>query len=730
MADLIIKIGAESKQFQEELDKISEKTADLSDQMATVAKIATVAFGALVAEATLAVRAYAAQEKATNNLTQALQNQGLYSKQLADNYRNQASQLQKLTGVDDDAIVSGQALLQTMIGQREITQEMSTAAVDLAARLGGDVSQGFEALGQAINGRTRALKQMGIEIDENLTKEERTAQILEKVKQAIGGTAEANNKGLGSIEGLKSSFGDFQEALGERFAPLVVKVTKHLTEFFDRLATDDALINLIASLGGAAIAVTGLIATVASIGVAFLAITPVVAAFGLTLSTALGPIFLVAAAVAGIGAAVGAMAVSNKKAEESVTSLDDKISAMQEKIKNLTETKGYNLFGGDPNQDKDIQKLNNQLEILKARRDELARGPKVQPVEQDPVKAAEADANAAIERRREKDELAARFAHNELLKAQQRNASKDLLDIYEQEANLKKQLTTTTNAQERDAINDQLDEVLLMKRNAEIEEISQREIFRNEVLAQNEEFQALDAEQQQQFLDQYQSQLLASIETERQTRAGAMNERAQQQAAANNLFLKEQKKYGTEYAIINKKIRDIEENEQFKTFTSMAKMQTSQNSTLKAIGKAAAIAQITIDTAKSAMSIYAGFSTIPIVGPALGIAGAAAAVAFGAEQIGKVTAAADGGIMTGGIAGRDSIPTLTMPGEIVVPTKNFDEVVNAVADQRIRQDDSGRGGLASVEGTVGVSIEFMGDDAEKVITARQTQARALGTFRG
>lgn len=38
--------------------------------------------------------------------------------------------------------------------------------------------------------------------------------------------------------------------------------------------------------------------------------------------------------------------------------------------------------------------------------------------------------------------------------------------------------------------------------------------------------------------------------------------------------------------------------------------------------------------------------------------------------------------MTGGIPGRDSIPTLTMPGELVVPTKNFEEVVNSVAAAR------------------------------------------------
>ena len=87
------------------------------------------------------------------------------------------------------------------------------------------------------------------------------------------------------------------------------------------------------------------------------------------------------------------------------------------------------------------------------------------------------------------------------------------------------------------------------------------------------------------------------------------------------------------------------------------------------------------------MNIYAGFSTIPIIGPALGIAGAAAAIAFGGEQAGKILTARDGGIMTGGIPGIDSIPTLTAPGELVAPEKNFDEVVNAVATSRLQEED-------------------------------------------
>ncbi len=107
------------------------------------------------------------------------------------------------------------------------------------------------------------------------------------------------------------------------------------------------------------------------------------------------------------------------------------------------------------------------------------------------------------------------------------------------------------------------------------------------------------------------------------------------------------------------------------------------------------------------MRIYEGFSTIPIVGPGLGIAGAAAAIAFGGEQIANVTRAQRGGVLTGGIPGVDSIPVLGAPGELITPEKNFDETVNAVADKRISEEESSEG--ITAPGSAVVELRFAGD---------------------
>jgi len=61
-----------------------------------------------------------------------------------------------------------------------------------------------------------------------------------------------------------------------------------------------------------------------------------------------------------------------------------------------------------------------------------------------------------------------------------------------------------------------------------------------------------------------------------------------------------------------------------------------------AIGKAAAIAQTTINTYTAAMAAYASLAAVPVVGPALGIVAAAAAVAAGIANVKKIVAVKSG----------------------------------------------------------------------------------------
>jgi phage-related minor tail protein len=104
----------------------------------------------------------------------------------------------------------------------------------------------------------------------------------------------------------------------------------------------------------------------------------------------------------------------------------------------------------------------------------------------------------------------------------------------------------------------------------------------------------------------------------------------------------------------------------------LAELSRSSNTKIAAIGKAAAIAQTLINTYASATAAYKSMASIPYIGPALGVAAAAAAVAAGLANVAQIRAQNTGGYATGGhITGAgtgtsDSIPAMLSHGEYVV----------------------------------------------------------------
>jgi hypothetical protein len=82
------------------------------------------------------------------------------------------------------------------------------------------------------------------------------------------------------------------------------------------------------------------------------------------------------------------------------------------------------------------------------------------------------------------------------------------------------------------------------------------------------------------------------------------------------------------------------------------------------IGKKAAIASTLISTFQSAMNAFNSLSGIPIVGPVLGAVAAAAAIAFGMAQVGKIRSQQ----FQGGGAGGGAVPTFSANPNTGLPT--------------------------------------------------------------
>lgn len=296
--ELIIKIGGSVKGFDDALDQVEKKTANLSERLGQAAKVSGAAFVGLTAAIGLSVSAYAESEAAGNKLAQSLANQGILSDELIESYKKQAAELQNLTGVDDDAIVAGQAVLQNFIGQTKVTKELSQAALDLAAATGMDLNQAFTLIGKSAGTSTNALGRYGVQVDTNATQQEKLAAITEQVSKKFAGQAVAANQGLGSIKGLESAFGNLAETIGENFAPIITAVIKSLTILFQRIADNKALLNLASVMLGVGAALAGAALAVSTLSIALIKLRAVM----LAINTVIG---LSRAAVIGLAGATG-----------------------------------------------------------------------------------------------------------------------------------------------------------------------------------------------------------------------------------------------------------------------------------------------------------------------------------------------------------------------------------------------------------------------------------------
>lgn len=131
-------------------------------------------------------------------------------------------------------------------------------------------------------------------------------------------------------------------------------------------------------------------------------------------------------------------------------------------------------------------------------------------------------------------------------------------------------------------------------------------------------------------------------------------------------------------------------------FSSLEGLQSSSNKKIAAIGKAAAIANAIISTYQSANSAYAAMAGIPIVGPALGVAAAAAAIAAGMANVAAIRSQGPG-FKQGGYTGNMGVDEVAG----VVHGREF--VMDAAATSRIgvANLEAMRSGASISDGNVG-----------------------------
>lgn len=680
-SDLLIKISADASNAKKAFDDVKDQTEDLENQLAQVATISGIAFAAFTAEIYLADAAFRDAQKSAIQLSNALQNQGIYTRQLEADYKSYANVVQEQTGIDNDAVIAAQAVAQTFLGQRKITQELTSAIADLGAFMGGDLNSAAEKIARTIGTGTNAFARQGLVIADGATEAERYAKVLEFVRVKADGLAAEMAKADGNVQRLKTAFGNAQEAIGERFAPILALARGLLSKFFEAFDKYPIVADLATAAIAAGIAVSGLVLALALAVPAFTTLTAAAAAFGVSVNVAFAGIPLI------LGAVVGAITLL-------AVNWGEQVNGMKSDLMGLT-TFAEEAFGGLSkiiagaidgfNTDKmaeGVDQIKNSyskaMDLADEYYDHLEQGRLADDTKQDAEKKAAADKEAARLAQHQANLRNIKVQENALLKLQNENASEELIALKTKEIETLKAQDEETNANTRALLTERLEIIRAFQLQKETEELEREKIFAGILLETKAELAAQGIEVEAALSDQRLAMLQAKAQTEADIERQLQEEIIKKRIESNNRKLLDAKKYGESYAAINKVLQSDEVQGAKSATDELVKLQSSKSQELKAIGKAAALAQIAIGTAESAMNIYRGFSTIPIVGPALGIAGALAAVAFGGERAGDVIRAADGGLIEGGIAGRDSVPALLMPGELVVPRKSFSEVVGAV----------------------------------------------------
>ena len=693
---LTIKINGDIKDFQKKLKGVEASTKELQTALSNIATKATIAFAGLGATITGLISTYRTQEQAEKKLETVLRSTGEAAGLTAQELKDMASGLQSVTTFGDEAIIEAQSLLLTFtkVG-KDVFPQATESILNMSAALGTDLKSQALQVGKALNdpiAGVTALTRAGVSLTEQQKEQIKVFQesgdiakaqslILNELQVQFGGQAKAAAEGTGRFIQLSNTLGDMAEVIGKHLVPPLSSMAEKFNEIlvdilgtkgdqFGKTAASILLIATNASIltAGLALATKGLIAARVAVKALGLSLKGLRATL---ISTGIGAIII------GISIAVEKFVMdfetNMKKAKEAWAVFSDLIAVSVPLIKKEFETTFEILraFGraiisiGD-----DV--LNFFTNLGKGIVN-FFKGPAQQALDEypDAIKRAVENKNKGIEQ-------------------SEKSLTEKLTEIAQDRIQRLKDIYNEDREQKIEADNEEYE----------------RKKAQKELEDQEEEARLTKAHQRE--ATYHQTLKKTKIDHEK-------------------FIMSAQKREALNYknsAIIKEKIdkeRSKKQTENLKsTLGTISTLQSSGNTTLFNIGRAGALAMAYID-GKAAVIKALASAPPPInygLATAVGLAVAA--------QIGQILGASppkmnDGGMIMGS-PGIDQNLAMLSRGELVVPTKNFDEVVGAVGGNRDAD-------IFGDPQTVNVAISFEGDEASQVLTARQIEDRALGISR-
>ena len=214
---------------------------DLQSKITGMKVMGVAAFAAIAAFVFKATQAYAEQERSIANLTNTMVSQGVFTTELKDKYVAMADSLSKLSGASGEQIMDSQAVLQSYIGQTEVTERLQKAVIALSLKKKIDLVQAAELVGKTIGGETNMMARQGIVFDNTAKGGDRMVQVLTAIEGKTGGALKTNLDGItGATLTLNERWGDFLKAFGSRTAPVFEAVTRSMAKFLELVTPDQA----------------------------------------------------------------------------------------------------------------------------------------------------------------------------------------------------------------------------------------------------------------------------------------------------------------------------------------------------------------------------------------------------------------------------------------------------------------------------------------------------------
>ena len=181
------------------------------------------------------VSSWQKREASVNSLSQALINQGIYTRDLANQYQEMARAIQKNTSFSEQEVTAAQSAMQSFMGDKVITNRLMMAVVDFAAKTGKDLTTAATMVGKTIGTSTNALVKFNVVVDETASKDKKTDTVILALESSSGGQAEAVVKGLGAVDQMWNSLNGVMEVVGKALSPFIIMLAEEVARLANAL---------------------------------------------------------------------------------------------------------------------------------------------------------------------------------------------------------------------------------------------------------------------------------------------------------------------------------------------------------------------------------------------------------------------------------------------------------------------------------------------------------------